>query len=86
MLGRCRTSLQQRPALEEASRELQPRVDSQNPRAFLHSVNEERLGLTAPARINPNTVGSQRAQITRGSYSPAVGRQRAVKNAHVSPR
>lgn len=86
MLGRCRTSLRRWPALEEAGQELRPCIKSQNPRAFLHSVNEERLGLTALAWINPNTVGSQRAWITRGSYSPTVGGQSAAKNAHASPR
>lgn len=71
--------------LVQAGREMHPCIDSQNPSAFLISVNEERLGLTALAVINPNRV-SQHAWITWGSYSPSVGRQHAGRNAHITPR
>lgn len=67
MLGRCRTSLQRQPALEEPNQELHPWINGQNPCAFLHSVNEESLGLVVLAWVKPSTVASQRAWITWGS-------------------
>lgn len=84
MPGRCRTGLRWLPAPEEAGQEPHPSIDSQNPRAFLHSVNEERLGLTALAWRNPNAVGSQRAGNV-GQLKPTAGRKSAVKKAHTSP-
>lgn len=71
--------------LGQAGQEMHPCIDSQNPRAFLISVSEEQLGLTALAGINTNRV-SQRVWITWGSYSLSVGRQHAVRNAHITPR
>lgn len=76
MLGRCRTSLRPWPALEEAGQELHSSIDSKNPRAFLRSGNEKRLGLTA--RINQITASY--VWITWGSDSPTR------KNAPISPR
>lgn len=69
-----------------AGQELHPCTDSLKFTCLPPQQNEEWLGLTALGCIIPNTVGSQCAWITWGSFSPTAGRQHAVRNAHISPR